>query len=173
MNTELQLKLQSYVDGELSASESRQIADLLARDAEAAALVQQLQNTKSAFANGELEVKLPESREFYWSKISREIERENRQPVAAAEPSLSLWQSLQRLLIPAGAFAALTLIGLVGLFALRTTNQDSFSVHYESDNAVADADAFTYNDEENGTTFIWFSYPSENEFTESDDSLIL
>jgi anti-sigma factor RsiW len=168
MNAELQLKIQAYLDGELPESESRQFAELVARDAEAAALLKELQNTKLAFAAGEADLKLPESREFYWSKISREIERQSRQPVAAAAPSL--WQRLQRLLIPAGAVATLA---LVGLFALRSSSPESFTVNYESDNAVADSDAFTYNDEENGTTLIWFSYPSENEFTESDDSLIL
>ena len=77
MKQELQLKLQAYLDGELPDGEAREAADLLAQDAEARALLAELKNTRAALAGFEADIKLPESREFYWSKIEREIQRQS------------------------------------------------------------------------------------------------
>ena len=71
------MRLQAYLDGELPDSEAREAASLLAQDAEARALLAELKNTSAAMAGFELDIKLPESREFYWSKIEREIERQS------------------------------------------------------------------------------------------------
>src|SRR5881296_2996806 len=76
INHETELKLQAYLDGELSPGEAKTVADLLRRDAGAQALYQELRIAKSLLAENELERKLPESGEFYWSKIRRQIERE-------------------------------------------------------------------------------------------------
>ena len=71
MNAEFQLKLQAHLDGELSERESREIETALATDAEARALLAELRNTCGALAGFEAELKLPEERAFYWSKIRR------------------------------------------------------------------------------------------------------
>jgi len=75
INHEKELKLQAYLDGELPADEANAIADLLGRDAGAQALYQELRVAKSLLAGNELERTLSESREFYWSKIQRQIDR--------------------------------------------------------------------------------------------------
>src|SRR5882762_9715108 len=109
MNPEFQLKLQAHFDGELSEREAREIESALATDPEARALLAELGNTRGALAGFETETKLPEAREFYWSKIRREIERhEQAAPVRTAP--LPLWR---RLLIPSGAFAAVAIMGLL------------------------------------------------------------
>src|SRR5688572_13666401 len=110
MNQDFQLKLQAYMDGELSERETREVEAALADDAEARALLTELRNTAGALADFGNDLKLPETREFFWSKIQREIQR---QGMAAQAPTpVPLWR---RFLIPAGAFAALVLVGLVGL----------------------------------------------------------
>lgn len=76
MNLETQLKLQAFVDGELSPRETREITQLLATDAAAQALVAELRSTATLLKGNELEVTLPESGDFFWSKIEREIRRE-------------------------------------------------------------------------------------------------
>ena len=76
MNDETKIKLQAYLDGELSGREATEISDFLNRDAEAKSFFAELQFVKTAMRGNELEIKLPESREFYWSKIQREIERD-------------------------------------------------------------------------------------------------
>src|SRR4051812_1303740 len=108
MNEEQQLKLQAFLDGELSEAEARDVAALVARDADAAALMTELRNTRQVLANFEPDRKLPESREFFWSKIEREIER--LEPAPPAVERVSLFTLLRRrFLIPAGAFAALVI----------------------------------------------------------------
>ena len=64
MNQELALKYQAFVDGELSESEARRVAQSLETDAAARALVAELRNSKAILTGNEPEVTLPESREF-------------------------------------------------------------------------------------------------------------
>jgi anti-sigma factor RsiW len=164
MNEEQQLKLQAFLDGELPEAEAREVAAWLARDAEAASLMAELRHTREALAGFKPDLKLPESREFYWSKIQRDIERLEPRP----EPveSVSLFTLLRRLLVPAGAFAALV---IVGLFAARQFNTAGGIRPMEMEVAMTDAgtDALTYRDEAEGTTLVWFSYSAENQFTDA------
>ena len=83
MDYEAQLKLQSYLDGELPENEAREVANWLGRDPEAVALFTELDQTGKALAGFQEDLSLPESRDFYWSKIRREIQREQAPPVRA------------------------------------------------------------------------------------------
>lgn len=162
MNEEMQFNLQAYLDGELPDGEARAVSDLIARDADARALAAELKNTRSALRGFESEIKLPEGREFYWSKIEREIRRSERtQPVA----SESTWLSslLRRFLVPAGAMAALVIAALVILRQPPTTTAFGDP---EAETAFADAGAFTYRDYTAGTTLVWLSYPAEKGFAD-------
>ena len=88
------LKLQAYLDGELPESEARGLVDWLAADPEAAALLAELDSTRGALREFDEQIKLPESRDFYWSKIQRAISRE----VPAGEPiqDLPVWFAKMR-----------------------------------------------------------------------------
>jgi len=157
MDYDAQLKLQSYLDGELPEPEAREVANLLAQDREAVALFAELRNTRQAFVGLEVGVALPESREFFWSKIEREIERqEQAEPAPRSSPMFAAWR---RFLMPAGAVAALAMAALIGLFS------DSQGPTHQM--AVADPSAFTYHDFSAGTTLVWLSYPAENEFADN------
>ena len=113
MNTELLLKLQSWVDGELPDGESRRMAELVRTDKEAAALVAELSMIRGFLAGNELEVKLPESREFHWSKIERGIERAG---VEAGEREPGLWlAAFRRFLVPATGFALVAFLTVTSL----------------------------------------------------------
>lgn len=104
MNEETQLNIMAFLDGELPDSERATVADLLRTDAEAAALMEELTWAKQTIAENEAEVTVPESREFYWSKIARGIELEEKQAARESRPSDKWWF---KLLMPAGAFAGL------------------------------------------------------------------
>jgi len=130
MNTEL--KLQALVDGELDAREARELETLLAQDAQSAALLQELKWTRSALTGHEAGVKLPESREFYWSKISRAVEAGEKQ--AATAPSGRVWWL--RFLYPATGMAALVAVLFVVSGGRTTDGSDSESVT-EDVNAVS------------------------------------
>jgi anti-sigma factor RsiW len=151
MNEEQQLKLQAFLDGELPEDEARATAAWVARDAEATALLGELRNTRKALTDFEPAARLPESREFYWSKIEREIQR--LEPVPRPVQTVSLASLLRRLLVPAGAVAALLIAGIV---AIHPSGANA-----SADAALADAGAFTYRDQAEGMTVVWLSYPAE------------
>src|SRR6478736_6340358 len=76
MNEEVQLKIQAWVDGELSGWQARNVAKLVESDADAKALATELRHTKAALTGNEMSVAVPELRQFYWNKIKLQIERE-------------------------------------------------------------------------------------------------
>ncbi len=168
MNKELEFKLMAYVDGELDAGEARRIRDLLARDADAQVLVQELTQTRTALQSGEPEFRCPETPEFYWSQIKRAIATSAREK---SHPDEVNWlHRLIRVLAPTGAVAVLVALGLM---LGQQPKADAAVVPYELYNAVTDSEVFTYVDQEEGTTLIWFSYRDENDFAEVDQSGIL
>jgi len=154
MEYETQLKLQAYLDGELPEPQQREVASWLAKDREAVTLFQELRNTRQALVGTEIGVTLPESREFFWSKIQREIERQTLPELSV--PRVSLFAAWRKFLIPASAAAALGLAVLLGF--LSNSNVGLVQT------AVADPGAFTYHDFSAGTTLVWFSFPADNDF---------
>ncbi len=106
MNHDLELKLQAWLDGELTAAEARSIGREIAADADASRLVTELQAIKSTLAGNELPMPLPESREFFWSKIERQIQREAVRRTSGAGPRLG---SLAQLDVAAGRLCGVDL----------------------------------------------------------------
>src|SRR5262245_32299815 len=144
MTEEQQLKLQAFLDGELPESDRQEMAAWLARDADATALLGELKNTRNALKGFEPEMKLPESREFYWSKIKREIGRTAPEPAVAPKASLFTW--FRRALMPLGAVAALVLVGIITLHSYSSGNH--LPIPMTANVMVGpDANAFTYRDD--------------------------
>src|SRR6185503_4220325 len=109
MNQETQFKLQAYVDGELSGREAQRMAELTAQDVEAKNLAAELRMAKTILTGNEPELKLPESREFYWSKIHRQIERaEELQP----RPEISPLYGWRKYLAPLAGVALVVFLGV-------------------------------------------------------------
>ena len=161
MNQDLHLKLQAYLDGELPSSEAKAVADWVARDADSRALLAELTNTRTALAGFESEIKLPETREFYWSKIARDLQRLERS--VPERCPVSVFTFLRRLVVPSGVLAAL----LLGVLLIKPhLSFDRRSAVVENDTAQVEAGTFTYRDFASGTTLVWLSYPAENEFAE-------
>ena len=159
MDYEAQLKLQAYLDGELTEAEARTVARQLAQDRDAAALLGELRQTRQAMKGFESGVQLPESREFYWSKISREIERlERPAPEPAGAP---LMVRLRRLLMPAAAVA------VVAIGALLVFRPGAGTSGLET--ALAAPNTMIYRDDSAKATFVWLSYPADNEVAEDDE----
>ena len=164
MDYEAQLKLQAFLDGELAEGKAREVSEWVARDREAAALVEELRNTRKALAGFEAATLLPESREFFWSKVQREIQRlETPAPEPAPTPVLALWR---RLLVPAFALA---LVVVAGVVLTRPVGPVGRTTAASIETALADAGAFTYHDYSAGTTLVWVSYPADNEVAEDDE----
>jgi anti-sigma factor RsiW len=164
MDYKVQLKLQALLDGELPEAEASEVTDRLDRDREAAALLEELRNTRAALAGFETEVRLPESREFFWSKVEREIRRLEAPAPRAAPVPLLTW--FRRLLVPASAVAVVFIVGLV---LTRPTPPAGPAAGTEIETAQADAAAFTYHDYSAGTTLVWLSYPADSEAPVNND----
>src|SRR5262245_57053785 len=99
MNGDLMLKLQAWVDGELPGDEARQVEALVSDNQEAAALANELRTTRGYVRGNELAMPVPDSPEFYWSKIRRGIERaETAEPANATS---SIWTAFRRFMVPA------------------------------------------------------------------------
>ena len=164
MNNDLLLKIQSFVDGELDEAGQTEVAALMARDPDVHALVKELKQTRQALVAHEGSLDLPESREFYWSKIERQIT--GSMPVDEGPmPTGSLLSTLTRWLAPAACLAGILVMAF--LFTGR-------------DNAAADTlrwqagfdgvNALTYRDYDEGITVLWLTYPSDNGVANSEEA---
>jgi anti-sigma factor RsiW len=157
MNLEQQLKLQAFLDGELPEREAREILTWTQRDREAASLLAELKNTRQAMVKSEPHLSVPESREFFWSKIEREIQR--LEPQSTSAPDVSIFAALRRFLLPASAVATLVIAGMIAHFNVPKASVESVA---DSDmptveTTLANSDATTYRDANEGTTLVWFS----------------
>jgi anti-sigma factor RsiW len=158
-----QLKLQAYLDGELTGPEMQEVAKWLDRDQSAADLALELRNTRKSVMDFHDELKLPESREFYWSKIEREIQRQEVGKPVSATPWYAV---LRRVLVPASAVAFVVFVGVMLV-------QQQEPARLGTETALADSGAMIFRDYSAGATFVWLSYPAEDDVADLDDPLSL
>ena len=164
MKEDIQLKLQAYLDGELPAQEANTVTELLANDDHARGLLAELTNTRNAIVAHDAEIKVPATREFYWSGIRREIERAEKSSPATS-PEISIFAAIRRMLVPASGVAAVL---LAVMLAGHQFHSPSGAFREEVETTFEDSGAFTYRDYSSGTTLVWMDYPAENDFAEMD-----
>lgn len=152
INDETKLQLQAYCDDELGVAERKAMAARLAQDPDLRALHAELQELQALCACGEPERKLPESREFYWSKIERSILREQAQP--ARNPFFAGWL---RILAPATGLA-LVLITAVFLGKFSADTQKTSYLH-EIETPLEDTTAISFHSETARMTVVWVQSP--------------
>jgi len=156
MNRELQLKLQAHLDGELPAAELREITELLAHDQEAKALYMELQAIRDLVRGNESALKLTESREFYWSKIAREIDRTERTQSAPDRSYDFSW--LRRWVLPVGGVAVLGGLLAIALQA-PTSSRPLFRLADKPDieTTADDTSMISFRSESEGISVVWIS----------------
>ncbi|HXG47884.1 MAG TPA: hypothetical protein VNO52_09685 [Methylomirabilota bacterium] len=153
MNLELQLELQAYVDGELPARQTRRVEKLIAADPEARALVAELRATRSYLVGNEPEYSVPESREFYWSRIEREITRAE---AAATGPTRQAAFHWRRWLAPLGGLAAALVLGLITLHSTDYAPLGSSLNHLaEVENASEHMGSFSFRSQAENMFVVW------------------
>jgi len=158
MKPELELKLQAYVDGELSAREARDVETAIANDAEAQGLLRELQTTTAVLRQNEPQLAVPESREFYWSKIERAIEQTEREPV---RPLVAFWFSLRRVLVPAAGLA-LVLFLAIASFKVNTTS-DPLSHLAEVESLSEHVSSFSFRSHSHNMFVVWLHENTEQQ----------
>jgi anti-sigma factor RsiW len=165
MNEEVQLKIQAWVDGELSGWQARNVAKLVERDAEAKALETELRQTKTALTGNEASVALPELREFYWNKIRLQIEREE----AAGQKRVSPAPSWDPLAIFRRMGLPLAGVAVAAAVALLTLTQFSAPLYEEVTTTSDEMTALTFHDQSAGMTVIWLQ--DKNDQPATDENL--
>ena len=121
----------------------------IARDTEAKSLYEELKATKELLnPQNEQPVVLPESREFYWSKIQRAIEHVEREPVQTQAPRP--W--FVRLLAPLAGAAALA------VFVFTSISFNSPIAHFVEQESTSENGTITFRTKDNpGMTLVWIS----------------
>jgi hypothetical protein len=168
MNEELELKLQAWVDGELSSAEAERMAALVSEQLEAGQLTAELREVKMAMIGADIPRSVPESREFYWSKIERQIQLETR-PAPVSKPGLmTRWR---RFLMPLAGLAAASCVAVFTLTQSKPVTNDEFT---STDEAM---DTTTFHDQSSGLTVVWLqdndtARPSSVSLEQSDDAIV-
>jgi len=113
--------------------------------------LEELKATRALLVGNELELKLPETREFYWSKIQRQVEREEQRAPAADAPAWWI-----RFLAPAGALAALAVLVLI---ALRSPERSqpllASDDSHEIETPLEETSSFSFRSEAAAMTVVW------------------
>ncbi len=126
--------------------EARKVGEWIASNPEASALAAELGSVREAVLQNEVSAPLTDSREFYWSKISRQIERE---AAYARQPeSVPFFARLRRYMAPIAGVAA---FGCAVLIAL-TPKSPTFD---EISSTGSGMDAVTYHDQSADMTVVW------------------
>ena len=170
MKLESELKLQAYLDGELSARQGRKVAAWLSADPEAQLLLDELKMAKTALSGIELEVRVPESREFYWSKIQRVIEAS--QP-PAARPVPGLLVAWRRLLAP---LAGVALIAFLTVYTFKMYEGPQAGPHPSVvENLSEHTGAYSFRSQSQNMFVVWVydrSQEANNAESESSDEQV-
>ncbi len=146
MNGELQLKLQAWVDGELTGDDARRMEALVAGDREAASLAGELRMTRTFLTQNEPERAVPASREFYWSQIRRGIERGDvAESVPVAPEGMDVfWGALRRFMVPASGLALVMLVAALSVKYFSPTSLEEAVQMIEVENLSEDMSSISY-----------------------------
>jgi anti-sigma factor RsiW len=146
MKHELELKVQAWLDGELPDYEARRMGELIAHDSEAAALAAELGCIRQAMFRQEAPVPLAESREFYWSKVQRQIQREATVRTPEGVPWYARLRRYMGPLVGAAALACLLVLAIV-----RNGSPAFDEISSTSDGM----EAVTFHDQSAQMTVVW------------------
>ena len=147
MKIETCLEIQAYLDNELNPERRGAVEALCAADPEAAALREALRSVKETVRTHEPEIRLAESRDFYWSQIQRRIAAAERESAAPNRRTLPTWSAIYRWLVPA--------LGLAAVAAVVITLKNPR--HSELSNAVAGGTVEVYRSDADGVTVHWIN----------------
>ena len=163
MNQDRQLKIQAFLDGELSSRETRQVEQWLATDREAQVLLNELKATQSLLRANEPALSVPDTREFYWSQIERRID----QPVREAA-RLPFWLMWRRYVAPFGAVAV---VALLAVFSMKFYDVGLEDRHLaEIENLSEHASSLSFRSQSENMFVVWV-YNKDQQSEGADDSI--
>jgi anti-sigma factor RsiW len=163
MNEEFNLKLQACLDGELEPREARKVEAQVGLRPEAQALLGELRATRAALRGNEPERALPETREFYWSKIERAIEAAEAQPRPQGNRVSLGW--LLRYWPQLGGATAAALLALAAVLHFHMLSPAGW-VDIES--SLDETGTFCFRSEPDRMTLVWVYDQAPAQETEPD-----
>jgi anti-sigma factor RsiW len=153
MNLEQQLELQAYLDGELPGHDAQRVAGWLAKEESAQSLLAELRMAKTALTSNEPERAVPESREFYWSKIERALARPE---PAQAKPTPTWLLTWRKYLMPAAGVAVVALLAVSTARFSNLTGLDELTRHFaEVENLSEQFSSYSFRSHAENMFVVW------------------
>jgi anti-sigma factor RsiW len=163
MNAEFELKLQAYLDGEMNERQAREMEARIKSTPQAGNLLAELRTTAGALRGNEPEYTVPETRDFYWSKIERAIMTADRPSPAARSSSWFGWLFRYWPQLSGATVAALLLtVGLLRFGGIPGPREDI-------ENPLDDTGTFTYRSEQQRMTLVWVSTTPQDQDEDIDN----
>lgn len=152
---EIELKIQALVDGELTESEAEQMRECMDNDVRLQILYVRLIQARDLISKYEMSRVLPESGDFYWAKIAKEIEIDGVANQRTNYSMVTKW--LFRRLAP--------LLGIATIAMLITLQQSSvpdLGIEIESDHELElssdGIEVMTFNSADDSMSIVWLDY---------------
>jgi anti-sigma factor RsiW len=173
MNAEdTKLKLQAGIDGELSQEERVGLERLIASNPEGHRLTEGLTAIRTLLRENKPEHAVPETREFYFSKIARQIESETRKAELKGAPATQpatfaeFWFGWAR-----KHFVGLSGVGLAACLAIVLFAMPGGMGGRDGELELASDDmgAYTFRDQQQEVTMVWLydRKAEDSEFTDA------
>ena len=150
---EIELKIQALVDGELTEFEAGKLRDRIKNDIRLQILHERLTQMKDLISTHEMPRVLPESSDFYWSKISQEIEVGGSAAQSSAQSLVMKW--VFRRLAPLLGIASVAL-----LITLQGPNLPDLGIilDYNHELLTDEIDVMTFNSADDSMSVVWIDY---------------
>ncbi len=152
MNENTELKIQALLDGELDPPERESVEALLQNDPVARASHDAQRATRELLRGAEPEHRLPESADFHWSKIRRQIESSSPEQATPAPRPVSRPSLWLRLAVP--GFAALVVALVLARPPWQTRIKAAYHPH-EVESPLQEMNAITFHSESANMTVVW------------------
>lgn len=165
---EQKLKIQAYLDGELSQSEAKKVEFLIASDNEAKQIFEELKCATDLLQNNEPEIKMPISRELFWNRIYNEIQKSEDESISVFDYIRHLKYLLlnTKYLVPVAA----AIIALVSIFLIKDIAQpiEDYLVSIETTSEEVGSYSFRVQSENMFVVWIYNKDSSDGKNIESD-----
>jgi anti-sigma factor RsiW len=169
MNQDRELKIQALLDAELSGRELAELERSLQSDSEAQALLNELRMTKSMLAANEPELKVPDTREFYWSQIKRQIEAAEAAEVAVRP---SLWLTWRRYFAPLAGVAVVAVLAVFSMKFYDVGLEEAPSHHVaEVENLSEHSSSLSFRSQSANMFVVWVYNKDQQQPEETDSDL--
>ena len=150
---EIELKIQALVDGELTGFEAGKLRDRIKNDIRLQILHERLMQMKNLISKHEMPRVLPESSDFYWSKIAQEIEVGGSDAQSSAQSLGMKW--VFRRLAPLLGIASVALI-----ITLQEPNLPDLGIVLNHNHELLsdEIDVMTFNSADDSMSVVWIDY---------------